>query len=214
LDIKDGWTTTDANGTVTVTGDSVEYKSSDSPQKDVYLLAPTLVLGEQTNSYGLNLTFTISTQPSSDGARMSVGADVVLVGNNYTLEYWSAEQPVNPKKPFEVVVPLLAEKFSLSQGGAVTRPQMMLVLNDLRELRIKASYFERPSSAVLTSVQLQTVSGDPNIISGMPEASSVEVCECPAPYTGSSCQVRSFFKKDPKSKHNLRLKDVIERVSR
>lgn len=67
----------------------------------------------------------------------------------------------------------------------------MLVLVQLEEILVKGSYYESTNYSVLTDFLMETgksrVGGDGVLI-----ATSVEICQCPAPYTGDSCQVSSF----------------------
>jgi hypothetical protein len=67
----------------------------------------------------------------------------------------------------------------------------MTVLLKLEKLRIKVSYVERLSKATVEQLELEVAQND--YTNEVPKtASSVEICDCPAPYSGASCQV-SFF---------------------
>lgn len=63
----------------------------------------------------------------------------------------------------------------------------MKVLLRLERLQIKVSYAEHVSSAVVEQLELEVAQNDythETILT----ASSVEFCDCPAPYSGTSCQ--------------------------
>ncbi|VDM65097.1 unnamed protein product [Strongylus vulgaris] len=80
----------------------------------------------------------------------------------------------------------IPENFLLSTGQPVTRADLMMILHSLQNVTIKASYYNNPKSAELVDFGLE-VAGE-----GLPpsvmQASSVEQCACPAPYSGPSCQ--------------------------
>lgn len=113
------------------------------------------------------------------------------------------EQPPDPKEPFNVEVDLSPAKWMLPDSSVVTRPQMMLVLNDLMGIFIKASYFAESSAAKLENVVLDSAKKGENyffqlrVEEGKEQknaATSVEFCRCPPPYNGTSCEVkRKFF---------------------
>lgn len=69
----------------------------------------------------------------------------------------------------------------------------MLVLFDLNQILIKASYYEKTDLATLTDFEMEIARKNFEATNGFPTATSVEVCQCPAPYTGDSCQV-NFLK--------------------
>ncbi|VDM41094.1 unnamed protein product [Toxocara canis] len=186
---EEAWNVTDPDGEVTHSDGSVRYesKSEDAP-KVVYFLAPLVIGQDYTSSYGLQFSFVISSHRGKQRARMSTAADVQLVGFNMTLDFWASEQPAHPETPFRVDVKLLPEYFLSASGGPVSRADLMLVLFDLRELRIKASYYEQCDSATVTEIQLEVARDDQNSVDSSFTAASVELCQCPAPYTGPSCQ--------------------------
>ncbi|VDK44418.1 unnamed protein product [Anisakis simplex] len=186
---EEAWNVTDPDGEITHSDGSVHYKSaSENPPKTVYFLAPLVVGQDYTSSYGLKFSFVISSHPDGQAGHMSAAADVRLVGFNMTLDFWASEQPADPQKPFHVDVRLIPENFLNSNGNTITRADLMLVLYDLKELRIKASYYEHCSSATITEILLEVARDDQNSVDTSFTATSVELCQCPAPYTGPSCQ--------------------------
>ncbi|VDK27910.1 unnamed protein product [Gongylonema pulchrum] len=62
-----------------------------------------------------------------------------------------------------------------------------MVLHDLDALRFKACYHSNCESATISELQLETTKDD-QINGDSYTATSVEMCQCPPPYTGLSCQ--------------------------
>lgn len=75
-----------------------------------------------------------------------------------------------------------------STGEPTTRDTLMMVLHDLDELRIKACYYSNCELAAVSELQLE-IAEDDQTIGDSYTASSVEICQCPPPYSGLSCQV-------------------------
>uniref|UniRef100_A0A915BZ56 Laminin-like protein epi-1 n=1 Tax=Parascaris univalens TaxID=6257 RepID=A0A915BZ56_PARUN len=186
---EEAWNVTDMDGEVSYSDGTIRYQSrTENAPKNVYFLAPLVTRQDYTSSYGLQFSFVISSHPNKQTAIMSAAADVQLVGFNTTLDFWATEQPVDPQTPFRVDVKLLPENFLSSSGAPISRPDLMLVLYDLQELRIKASYYENCDWATITEIQLEVARDDQNSVDSSFTASSVELCQCPPPYTGPSCQ--------------------------
>ena len=75
-------------------------------------------------------------------------------------------------------------------GNKVERDKLMVILNSLENIYIKGSYGSQSTSfARLTEVSLDSAKeiGE----EAKDAALSVEICECPEGYTGSSCQLCS-----------------------
>ncbi|VDK75274.1 unnamed protein product [Litomosoides sigmodontis] len=165
----------------------VIYEAKNDDEKDVYFLAPIGADHDFTISYGLQLSFVITSNPRDGETKMSSAPDVQLVGNNTILDFWAREQPANPRIPFSVEIKLLPENFMEATGEPTTRDTLMMVLHDLDELRIKACYYTNCELAAVSELQLETAKDD-QTIGGSYTASSVEMCQCPPPYSGLSCQ--------------------------
>lgn len=83
------------------------------------------------------------------------------------------------------------------------RPTFMMVLHDLKELRIKACYYNYCEKATVSELRLEYAVDDQMSLDSIEyAASSVEVCQCPSPYSGLSCQV-----------HFLRILHIVSSVS-
>lgn len=79
-----------------------------------------------------------------------------------------------------------------STGEPTTRDTLMMVLHDLDELRIKACYYTNCELAAVSELQLE-IAKDDQTTGDSYTASSVEICQCPLPYTGLSCQVPQLY---------------------
>lgn len=72
------------------------------------------------------------------------GANVILFGAKNYLLYYTDELPVN-SVPFEFSVKIVESNFRTISGLAVTREEMMQVLQNLTGLYIKATYAKKGS---------------------------------------------------------------------
>uniref|UniRef100_A0A8R1I6V3 Laminin-like protein epi-1 n=2 Tax=Caenorhabditis japonica TaxID=281687 RepID=A0A8R1I6V3_CAEJA len=179
--------TNDENGTIENKDDTVIYTASEKAPNSVYFVVPIAANQDYTTSYGLKLTFKLSVLPRDGKKSMNADADVRLTGANMTVEFWAPEQPANPEEQFTVKVKLVPENFVTVEGKSVTREDLMKVLHSLQKVTLKASYFDSPQSSTLNEFGLEI--SEPNGFDSVLKASSVEQCQCPAPYTGPSCQL-------------------------
>ncbi|KAI6235067.1 Laminin alpha [Aphelenchoides besseyi] len=186
------WTMNNSVGTVRAENGRVifEYdvdkRTNDQPD---YFVVPVNWTNGYTNSYGLHMSFIISCDSADPKRTPTVNSDIILVASDGTkLEFWATEQPSNASKPFKVEVTLLPESWITQKDGhPTTRAELMMVLHKLSKILIKAAYYTPITSAVIEQFELEVA--EPNYNNGNQlTASSVEQCECPAPYTGPSCQ--------------------------
>ncbi|VDM96599.1 unnamed protein product [Thelazia callipaeda] len=175
------------NKSVKLSNGRVVYHAENDSSDDVYFLAPIGSNHDFTTSYGLQLSFMISSDPKQNETAMSSAPDIQIVGNNTTLDFWAREQPANPRIPFIVEMKLLPENLMEATGQPTTRQTLMMVLHSLEELRIKACYYTNCESASVSELQLE-IAKDEETNGDSYTASSVEICQCPSPYTGLSCQ--------------------------
>lgn len=68
-----------------------------------------------------------------------------------------------------------------------TREHLMMVLADLDDILVRASYYTEMRSSSISEVSMEVAV--PNY-SGLAQALEVEQCRCPPAYQGLSCQVR------------------------
>lgn len=71
-----------------------------------------------------------------------------------------------------------------------TREHLMMVLADLDDILIQASYSTEMLSSSISDISMEIAV--PNY-SGLAQALEVEQCRCPPGYQGLSCQVSIFF---------------------
>lgn len=71
-----------------------------------------------------------------------------------------------------------------------TREHLMMVLADLDDVLIRASYSTEMRSSSISDISMEVAV--PNY-SGLAQALEVEQCRCPPGYQGLSCQVLSLF---------------------
>lgn len=72
-----------------------------------------------------------------------------------------------------------------------TREHLMMVLADLDDILIRASYSTEMRSSSISDISMEVAV--PNY-SGLAQALEVEQCRCPPGYQGLSCQVNIFLK--------------------
>ncbi|CAD5221244.1 unnamed protein product [Bursaphelenchus xylophilus] len=184
----DGWSSNDTNGVVTSSENEVIYEAgAESNSRNVYL-EPRLTKSDFTASYGLHMSFKISSiPPDSEKKKLTSEADVRLISGSTILELWAREQPKDPSVMFEVVVTFSPDFWLLSTGEPVNRQTLMMVLFKLDKIQFKASYYEYPKKAVFTEAEIaQVVQRQQNSYDIV--ATSVEKCSCPVGYAGFSCQ--------------------------
>ncbi|KAI1731321.1 laminin EGF domain-containing protein [Ditylenchus destructor] len=187
------WTSDDPNGKIQGSFGRIVYTATEDENgrpTNVYLEAPIVEGKDYTTSYGLHLSYIITSIPSNPekpSRNTAYMADVRLVSGDTTLEYFSSEQAENYSKPFKVVVTLFPEYWVLKTGEPASKAQLMMTLLKLEKVLVKASYYEMPSKAILEQFELETAEDDPRQ-DGLVSAPSVELCECPPPYAGPSCQ--------------------------
>uniref|UniRef100_A0A0B7ATX1 Basement membrane-specific heparan sulfate proteoglycan core protein n=1 Tax=Arion vulgaris TaxID=1028688 RepID=A0A0B7ATX1_9EUPU len=156
-----------------------------------YWSLPYQYLSKRLSSYGGELTYRVYYEvdqfdvPTSD-------PDVIISGNGITLHHRS-QTAFRPRSPTSINVPLVESAWERSRdsprGGPIseyaTREDLMLVLENVTTILIRASYDNRQTLIRLGNVLLTT--GVPQI-TGRGRATSVEECTCPTGYTGQSCE--------------------------
>lgn len=75
-------------------------------------------------------------------------------------------------------------------GMPATREHLMMVLADLDDILIRASYTSEMRSSSISDISMEVAV--PNY-SGLAQALEVEQCRCPPGYQGLSCQVSVHF---------------------
>ncbi|XP_071119471.1 laminin subunit alpha-like [Haliotis cracherodii] len=185
------WAVTNVNADVIEAGSTIAVKAANSiidPTEAIYWVAPPEYLGNKIKSYGGYLMYQVLfTLPRDDEAQNSEGLvkpDVILVGNNMTIVHFSNDQPA-PNSQVNLNVQLFEYNFvHANTRDTVTREQFMMLLINLQALHVRASYFTLIDEARLSEVQLEAATEE-----GQGDAAlSVEQCQCPPNYQGSSCE--------------------------
>ncbi|XP_066271321.1 laminin subunit alpha-2-like [Branchiostoma lanceolatum] len=163
-----------------------------------YWSAPREYLGNQLESYGGVLRYTVSYRTSDRGdsgdpsARPTIDIDVIMEGNGRSITYTENRQ-VGPSVEETVTVYLIPSGWreyadpnsAFNAGARISRTELMTVLADVTKLLIRATYNTNPVESSLSSVTMESASQD---AVGPTLASDVEQCQCPIGYTGLSCE--------------------------
>ncbi|XP_028309184.1 basement membrane-specific heparan sulfate proteoglycan core protein isoform X2 [Gouania willdenowi] len=159
-----------------------------SLQQDALLFwqLPAQFTGDKVGSYGGKLKYTISYVAGTRGTLLE-DADIQIIGNDITLvarQPWQRRQQGSREtKQFEII--FREENWRRPDGMPATREHLMMVLADLDDILIRASYSSEMLSSSISDVSMEVAV--PNY-SGLAQALEVEQCRCPPGYQGLSCQ--------------------------
>uniref|UniRef100_A0A3Q2QD42 Heparan sulfate proteoglycan 2 n=1 Tax=Fundulus heteroclitus TaxID=8078 RepID=A0A3Q2QD42_FUNHE len=155
-------------------------------QEPHYWQLPDVYQGDKVGSYGGKLKYTITYVAGSRGTELE-DADVQIIGNDITLvarQAWQRrQQGGRERKQFEII--FREENWRRPDGMPATREHLMMVLADLDDVLIRASYSTEMLSSSISDVSMEVAV--PNY-SGLAQALEVEQCRCPPGYQGLSCQ--------------------------
>lgn len=184
------------------------------PDQAMYWIASASYLGDQVKSYGGKLRFEVySVVPRGNETSLPSGPDIILQGGNMTLDHRYQSKP-EPTTMYPVEITLNEYNFVRAEDGLpVSRETFMMILVDITAIHIRANYFSPTTEVRLMNVELEqaverqdegtTVNNEDgagswfgNWFGGeerttpapLPTALSVEQCQCPMGYIGSSCQ--------------------------
>lgn len=188
----------------------VSLTTNDTFENVVYFSAPDTYLGKKLTSYGGYFNYTVYYSTGPFGKAVSA-ADVVLQGADTILFYYSDEQPPSFMN-FGSSVRLVETNFLTSNRLSATREQFMVVLENLRGIYVRATYWNPSIMASyvfvtapymyrnidesyfffkyfyrLAYVTLDVTTEQYSAQYSVP-ASSVEQCQCPPNYQGFSCE--------------------------
>ncbi|XP_048238836.1 basement membrane-specific heparan sulfate proteoglycan core protein-like isoform X2 [Haliotis rufescens] len=163
-------------------------------QGSYYWSLPSQYLGNRLTSYGGKLSYTVSYNIRSNFPRPTQDQDVIITGNGITLYHRTADT-ANAGDPFRVDIPLVESAWDKSDGPRrgdtpiseyANREDLMMVLENVTRVLIRATYDDRQSTIRISNVLLSTAVSQET---GLGRAELVEDCTCPTGYTGLSCQV-------------------------
>ncbi|XP_063394216.1 laminin subunit alpha [Cydia fagiglandana] len=164
----------------------VELAIDKDHQKLVYFAAPEHFIGKRLTSYGGNLTYSIF-YVSRETGKAILAADVIIGGPNGYIYHNSIETPA-PQTNWIHSVPLTEESFTNLDNTAVTRDQFMNTLVNVTAIYIRATFEDESVTTRLINVTLD-VAVQPDPYSPITDrAFSVEQCQCPPGYKGTSCE--------------------------
>ncbi|XP_023812630.1 basement membrane-specific heparan sulfate proteoglycan core protein isoform X11 [Oryzias latipes] len=170
---------------VSTEGTQLSYSNFDYlGEEPHYWQLPEAYKGDKVVSYGGKLKYTISYVAESTKS-LQDDPDVQIIGNDITLvarQPWR-QFPGRQTKHFEVV--FREEHWRRPDGILATREHLMMVLADLDDILIRASYSADMRSSSISDVSMEIAV--PNY-SGLAQALEVEQCRCPPGYQGLSCQ--------------------------
>lgn len=168
--------------TTTVT---VSLTTNDTFENVVYFSAPDTYFNKKLTSYGGYFNYSVYYSTGPFGKAVSA-ADVILQGADTTLFYYSDEQPPSFVN-FRASVRLIEANFVTSNRLSATREQIMVILEDLRGIYVRATYWNPSIMASLSYATLDVTTEQYSAQYSIP-ASSVEQCQCPPNYQGLSCE--------------------------
>ena len=176
-------------------GGTLDYQLNNLPDTDLtrdtfYFQSGPRYRGSQLNSYGGAISYKIvfSGQTTTDTGKTP---DVILEGAGEMIFYYTGQKVPDYNYEADIVAKLEPRYWFTPTGNRVERDKLMVILNSLQNVYIKGSYGSSTSSyARLTEV---TMDSAVEVEEDVEEdgALSVEICQCPDGYTGSSCQLCS-----------------------
>ncbi|XP_061544566.1 basement membrane-specific heparan sulfate proteoglycan core protein isoform X9 [Phycodurus eques] len=172
---------------VSTEGTQLSYSNFDYlGQEPHYWQLPGVFQGDKVGSYGGKLKYTISYVAGPRGTLLE-DADVQIIGNDITLvagQRWQRRQHGSREtQQFEVI--FTEEYWRRPDGMPATREHLLMVLADLDDILIRASYNTEMRSSSISDISMEVAV--PNY-SGLAQALEVEQCRCPPGYQGLSCQ--------------------------
>lgn len=172
--------------------------------KALYWIAPSSYHGNRLGSYGGYLEYTTSWDEEKKDKeynnalpRLNTDPDLYLTGGGMTI-VWSSQNHRTGISNITMKVPLMENGFTSSRTKAsISRKDLLTVLKDLQEIKIKASYPIAVSEIQIQKLSLQDTNFEDRLdvaYNGTSRAtdyaylSRVEVCSCPTGHIGSSCE--------------------------
>nr|XP_054769842.1 laminin subunit beta-1-like [Lytechinus pictus] len=161
---------------------------------DLFFLSPYPYLGDHRTAYGQQLEIKLS-QTTSENQTRSTEGDVYIFGGCGGCEPLVASLPYVPGSP---VTNATSYQFKLHEnywnlgnisGARPTMQQVMRILADISEIRIRAKYTTLPGQSVyFHDSSLTEASNNLTAASSDVTVDYVEDCFCPPEYTGQFCE--------------------------
>nr|XP_018910612.1 PREDICTED: basement membrane-specific heparan sulfate proteoglycan core protein isoform X4 [Bemisia tabaci] len=161
-----------------------EFKDDSRQQKRLFWSLPPSFTGNRLTSYGGNLTFSRLYQARYEN-EPTYDQDVIISGKGLTL-YWSSQNSIPPDTVSTDIIPLEETHWKrLDQQKVASRADMLKALSSVDAILIRATLGSQITHTYLSDVMLDTAVRQET---GQRRASQIEICRCPAGYTGDSCE--------------------------
>ncbi|KAK6105271.1 Laminin EGF-like (Domains III and V) family protein [Brugia pahangi] len=173
------------------------YNSYPTDITPLYWPLPSSFLGDRTASYNGFIRFTIKnddnyrgiTNVAPDPQHFRFFPQIILVGNHrIILEH--TPDAVNQSGRYKIRLHESQWRSRLSPDVPVTRKQLMIALQNLQGIYVRATY-NYPSTgdtASINEISIDVAVWDNTTDTSNSVAIGVELCECPQGYAGYSCQ--------------------------
>ncbi|XP_041859531.1 basement membrane-specific heparan sulfate proteoglycan core protein isoform X3 [Melanotaenia boesemani] len=172
---------------VSTEGTQLSYSNFDNlGQETHFWQLPGVYQGDKVGSYGGKLKYTISYVPGFVGGSSIDEVDVQIIGNDITLiamHPWERTNVGRKTNSYEFI--FKEEHWRRTDGMPANREHLMMVLADLDDILIRATYSTEMLSSSIYDVSIEIAV--PNY-TGLAQAVEVEQCRCPPGYQGLSCQ--------------------------
>ncbi|XP_059722449.1 basement membrane-specific heparan sulfate proteoglycan core protein isoform X3 [Haemorhous mexicanus] len=150
---------------------------------DAFWALPEPFLGDKVDAYGGALSYGVRYRLGRGPPEPTAHPDVLLRGHGRQLRARAGD--TQPDILNQRHVPLTEDHWEDEQGAPVSRELLLLVLQGLEGIFIRAVYDGRMASVGLSDVAMDISS---TADTGLGPAGDVEECRCPVGYTGLSCQ--------------------------
>ncbi|XP_065520473.1 basement membrane-specific heparan sulfate proteoglycan core protein isoform X3 [Lathamus discolor] len=150
---------------------------------DAFWALPDSFLGDKVDAYGGALSYGVRYRLGRGPPEPTTHPDVLLRGHGRQLR--ARDGDTQPDVLNRRHVPFTEDRWEDEEGAPVSRELLLLVLQDLEGIFIRAVYDGRMASVGLSDVAMDTTS---TTDTGLGPAGDVEECRCPVGYTGLSCQ--------------------------
>lgn len=156
--------------------------------RDLYFIVPEKFKNNKIKSYGGNLTFTIkfSQTDNLNNEQEAKNVEIRISGSQINI-YHSVKNPIKANVENEILISLYEDEFKrYGDDGKVDRDHLMMALSNINLFMIRASYTKEQTSVELSKFSLDHADQD-STFSDV-SALSVEQCDCPDGYSGTSCE--------------------------
>ncbi|XP_016158848.1 PREDICTED: basement membrane-specific heparan sulfate proteoglycan core protein [Ficedula albicollis] len=150
---------------------------------DAFWALPEPFLGDKVDAYGGALSYGVRYRLGRGPPEPTAHPDLLLRGHGRQLRARAGD--TQPDVLNRRHVPLTEDHWEDEQGTPVSRELLLLVLQGLEGIFIRAVYDGRMASVGLSDVAMDVTSATDTSLG---PAGDIEECRCPVGYTGLSCQ--------------------------